>query len=109
MNRHSGTSNEIPGELPALVGRIMRQQDGKWCWTLNEKFTSVEWKSDGTPALMRGEFSGAMFLASGKDCETYDEASLALKQSIEASGAKNSPKVKAVKEAIEKITEWGNL
>ena len=106
MNRHSGTSNEIPDELPALVGRIMRQQNGKWCWTLNEKFTSVEWKSDGTPALMRGEFSGAMFLASGKDCETYDQASLALKQSIEACGAENSPKVKAIKAAIENITEW---
>ena len=92
MDRYSGTSNEISDELPGLVGRIMRQQNGKWCWTLNEKFTSVEWKSDGTPALMRGEFSGAMFLASGKDCETYDEASLALKQSIEASGAKTLPR-----------------
>ena len=49
MDRYSGTSNEISDELPGLVGRIMRQQDGKWCWTLNEKFTSVEWKSDGTP------------------------------------------------------------
>ena len=106
MDRYSGTSNEISDELPGLVGRIMRQQNGKWCWTLNEKFTSVEWKSDGTPALMRGEFSGAMFLASGKDCETYDQASLALKQSIEACGAENSPKVKAIKEAIKNISKY---
>ena len=55
---------------------------------------------------MRGEFSGAMFLASGKDCETYDQASLALKQSIEACGAENSPKVKAIKEAIKNISKY---
>jgi len=100
MSRYSGTSNQIPEEHPGLVGRIMKQMDGRWCWTLNEKFTSVEYRSDGTPALFRGEFSGAMFIASGKNCETYDIASEQLKESITN---ESSPKVKAIKEAIKQI------
>ena len=100
MDRYSGTSNEIPEGIPGLVGRIMRQNDGKWCWALNEKFTSVEFRSDCSPALFRGEFSGAMFLAAGKDCETYDIASEQLKNAITAD---SSPKVKAIKKAISEI------
>ena len=100
MDRYSGTSNEIPEKLPGLVGRIMRQNDGKWFCALNEKFTSVEFCSDGSSSLFRGEFSGAMFLAAGQDCETYDIASEQLKNAITAD---SSPKVKAIKKAISEI------
>ena len=63
-----------------LIGIIVRQSDGKFSWSVKEKFTGA------TVDSKTGDQQGVLLIASGADVADYDTAAAELKAAYTAAG-----------------------
>ena len=63
-----------------LSGHIIKQTDGRFNWTLKEKFTSA------TVDSKTGDQEGNLIIAEGAGVADYDTAAAALKAAFTAAG-----------------------